>query len=535
MSSLSERRALRLAERRIRGLDAVLALLEQTPAMAAQAFDGVIRSRGVVLNELVRRQQVLPRSASPALQALWGRSQNTRARFVNLQLRDPGDDGATYRAELESSRAAMEDAERKLAESSELGTNRLLEDLRGFELVRGSLPSGSSLVAYTQYEDEGRSYLGAFTLLAGESQPHWQSLGTVDVIEDELRLWREQAAYGEGAPRGIVSRSRDKSVRFESYVKVAQELRERIWDPLPESIRESAQVYLVADGPLHSLSFDGLVDSEGRFLVESDTRFQWIASERSLFPTHNTANSGVLAVGDPTLPRPRGSESGRCSHELLSSLAQLSAARDEARTVARIWEAQEAVTLLVGDDATEPHLIAAAPGVRLLHLATHGFVLDSDCFSTEFGLAANHPLVRTGILVSPTSGGSSEAQEDGWWTAQEIAALDLRGVECVVLSACGTALGERRSDGEGVHGLRRALEIAGAEATIVSLWAVDDRATEDWMSRLHRISAERKTPLLRAAREAHRETIASRRTAGLSVHPFYWAGFVSVAATDALR
>ena len=76
-------------------------------------------------------------------------------------------------------------------------------------------------------------------------------------------------------------------------------------------------------------------------------------------------------------------------------------------------------------------------------------------------------------------------EEDGILTAEEIAALDLSGVEWAVLSACDTGIGEVKA-GEGVLGLRRAFQVAGARTLIMSLWPVEDQVARDWMRQLYR-------------------------------------------------
>ena len=74
-------------------------------------------------------------------------------------------------------------------------------------------------------------------------------------------------------------------------------------------------------------------------------------------------------------------------------------------------------------------------------------------------------------------------EDDGVLTAEEVASLDLSGVEWAVLSACDTGLGEIKA-GEGVFGPRRAFQIAGARTVIMSLWSVEDRAAMTWMRAL---------------------------------------------------
>jgi CHAT domain-containing protein len=106
-----------------------------------------------------------------------------------------------------------------------------------------------------------------------------------------------------------------------------------------------------------------------------------------------------------------------------------------------------------------------------------------------------------------------------------VAALELSGVEWAVLSACETGVGEVRS-GEGVLGLRRAFESAGARTLITSLWAVEDAATRDWMRHLYEGRAQG-LATADAVRRASLRMIESRRAAGRTTHPFVWGGFVA--------
>jgi CHAT domain-containing protein len=115
--------------------------------------------------------------------------------------------------------------------------------------------------------------------------------------------------------------------------------------------------------------------------------------------------------------------------------------------------------------------------------------------------------------------------EDGILTAEEVASLDLSGVEWAVLSACETGIGQVQA-GEGVLGLRRAFEVAGARTLILSLWPVEDAAAREWMRGLYEGRLEGLTTA-EAVRQASLKVIQRRRQAGRSAHPAFWGAFVA--------
>ena len=99
------------------------------------------------------------------------------------------------------------------------------------------------------------------------------------------------------------------------------------------------------------------------------------------------------------------------------------------------------------------------------------------------------PMTRSGLLLSGCNHTLNhepvpENREDGVLTAQEIATLDLRGLDLVVLSACETGLGDI-SSGEGVFGLQRGFKKAGAKTIVMSLWKVADSATQKLMTNFY--------------------------------------------------
>jgi CHAT domain-containing protein len=139
------------------------------------------------------------------------------------------------------------------------------------------------------------------------------------------------------------------------------------------------------------------------------------------------------------------------------------------------------------------------------------------------------PLLLSGLALAGANQRRTAAadEEDGILTAEEIAAMDLSGVEWAVLSACDTAVGEIQA-GEGVFGLRRAMSIAGVRSLIMSLWSVDDEATREWMHALYEARFRRGLDTVEATRVAGLSVLEARRRAGQDTHPLYWSAFVAV-------
>lgn len=182
------------------------------------------------------------------------------------------------------------------------------------------------------------------------------------------------------------------------------------------------------------------------------------------------------------------------------------------------------------------------PGI--LHIATHGFFLkDQDLLeevpdsTSEAELLEEYesnPLMRCGIMLSKAGYAFSDetleaeikavdegkSYEDGILTAYEAMNLNLNNTELVVLSACETGLGEVKN-GEGVYGLQRAFQTAGAKSIIMSLWKVGDLATQKLMVNFYEewIKTGNKRQAIRYAMESLRKEFPE---------PAYWGAFILI-------
>ena len=177
----------------------------------------------------------------------------------------------------------------------------------------------------------------------------------------------------------------------------------------------------------------------------------------------------------------------------------------------------------------------------VLHIATHGFYLQQsdpvsdhimDIISLENMNAEDNALNNSGLYFAGANhslldSAPVEKINDGILTSREVAALDLRSVELVVLSACETGLGD--IDGEGVFGLQRGFKKAGANTLLMSLWKVDDEATCYLMTHFYRhwLGGKSKHQALELAKNAVR-TRADKKWDD----PKYWAAFVLLDALE---
>jgi len=582
--SLSEREALRHAAVRRSGLDLVLTLVARgmDPDSRRSALDAVVRSRALVLDEMAARRMAASAAADSSITLeLAERLASRRTRLANLAVRGPGGQKTeVYRRLLDEARGEKEAAERALAAASASFARELSRGRLGFEEIAAGLPESTALVSFSRFdranllprlatEQERRaapSYL-AFVLRAGARAPEMLDLGTAEALDARVARWHEEASRG-----ALLEEDADRAEARCSEAGSA--LRRVLWDPLSAAIGSASRVFVVPDGAIHLVNFAALPAEDGRYIVEEGPLVHYLSAERDLVPGGDSRRGeGLLALGGPSYDAGspaaalrigagaegvapaaatyRGPRSA-CPEFSTLRFDPLPETTQEARQIARLWRQWDEVgdvADLSGAAASEGELKRLAPGRRVVHLATHGFFLGGHCAPAPFpstrgigGLtvapkrpadavpapSVENPLLLSGLALAGANLRSEavEGEDDGILTAEEIASLDLSGVEWAVLSACETGAGDVRA-GEGVLGLRRAFQVAGARTLVLSLWSVEDDSTRAWMEALYKGRLERRLDTAESARRASLEAIQRRRESGESTHPFYWAAFVA--------
>jgi tetratricopeptide (TPR) repeat protein len=578
---LSERESLRYKELHQSGLHLALSALALGGAGVCDAaclervWDAVIRSRALVLDAVATRQRLAHASDAPEVIGLLRTLEAARSRMARLFA--SGSEFPTAGADrqrLDEARAAKESAERALAARIALHVDGAAGAPIGFAEVKAALPAGGALVSYVRYERTRSAASGGVPPPASEpgaappapagaylalwltaGAVHAAPLGSADTVDRAIDAWRREVS---SAPKDLDAMTR--------YRAAGQKLDRAIWRPIAAALGPPRQVFVVPDGAIDLVSLATLPAAGDRYVLETGPLIHYLSAERDLARVADPpaspggwmvlggpdfdAAAGTPVVGAPIAGAARAGPRSICPElgalrfdPLPGALAEADevAALSVAGTAARGDSpargdghgrgdgaagggAGPAIARLSGAGATEAAFKATAPGRTILHLATHGFFVSSDCEAVR-----EEPLLGAGLALAGANrraeSAGADAANDGLLTAEEIAALDLHGVEWAVLSSCGSGLG-RVQAGEGVLGLRRAFEIAGVRTEIMSLWSVEDHAARDWIGRLY---AHRRagSTTAEAMRQASRDLIAARRKAGTVTHPYYWGAFVA--------
>ena len=257
------------------------------------------------------------------------------------------------------------------------------------------------------------------------------------------------------------------------------------------------ELIIAPDGPLWLAPYAAFMDPNSKYLCESfqirliPSLTSWKMIEDS--PEGYHCKSGALLVGDPCVAEVTDSEGNKY-------LEQLAFAKLEVEMIGKILK----VTPLIGTEATKAEVLKQLSSVALVHIAAHG------CMETgEIALSPNPK--RTSLI--PT-------EEDYLLTMADVLRVQLRA-RLVVLSCCHSGRGEIKA--EGVVGIARAFLGAGARSVLVSLWAIDDETTVEFMRSFyhHLVKGKRASESLNQAMKDLRE---SDKYSDVK----YWAPFVLI-------
>ncbi len=215
-----------------------------------------------------------------------------------------------------------------------------------------------------------------------------------------------------------------------------------------------------------------------------------------------------------------------------SELPELPGTKIETEMISSVFKSKNWNTkLYLAKEATEEQ-VKATVSPTILHIATHGFFLpnldytDEKIMGFETEAAKQNPLLRSGVIMAGAASKDTtiEKREDGILTAYEASLLNLQNTELVTLSACETGLGDQLLNGQGVYGLQRAFLTAGAKSILMSLWIVDDYATQELMSDFYKEWITNYSPKTKRSSFRKAQLEVKKRYPS----PYYWGAFVMI-------
>ena len=382
--------------------------------------------------------------------------------------------------------------------------------------IQGRLPANLVLIMYTVTSDD------TYAFVVDRKSLRWKRLGlSSDIIEREVRDYLTELRNTEDV---------------KALNEKASTLYQGLIEPLRPWIPKDSILCFVPDKSLNRLPMAALVDSFGRYLVES-------------FITTNAPSASVLLeslkkAGDRPAPE----------NEKLLIVANASYSRDRFPNLQNIpdaeTEAQRARDLYSSDSvkltkgqATEPRVTAAIRDCDVAHFALHVLVEERSPWLA--GIVLADPASKQG-QTDPDSGAAAERSaqlpgrsltlsrevsdnpEDGLLYLSEIYNIGLTRTRLVILSGCQSGLGQFYR-GEGMVSLVRPFLASNVPTVLASLWAVNSQATSTLMVEFHK---ERKSGRRRAGDALRAAQINMARSSDVTRHPYYWAPFIVVGGNN---
>ena len=313
----------------------------------------------------------------------------------------------------------------------------------------------------------------------------------------------------------------------------SQQLYNLIFKPLELLLKNARTIYYSPYGHLAEINFDYLTDGSGTLLNPKikNVRTSSLAQIKRIKSLNISATKSAVLFGNidyGTMPTVQEQTRHRDS-----DFRKLPSTKVEIQKVYDILTAKNIATKTHEETSANENVFKDFSGQSpdILHIATHGFCLDTDekikdnsfAQSITSYSAKESAMALSGLALSGANNawkGNFDLPniEDGVLTAYEISQLDLSNTKLAVLSACETARG-KIFPVDGVFGLQRAFKQAGAGAILMSLWKVDDQATALFMEHFYKF-------LLQSGDRHEALKLAQDEVKKQYPDPWYWAAWV---------
>lgn len=474
---------------------------EENPALLDQALNYRIATKGLLINSTTKIKRSIVESGDQQLidlYNLWVDQKKALATYYNMPQADLEEQGINL-AELETE---ANQTERKLSENSTSFSEAFVSTEKDYRQILPKLSEREAAIEIIQFpvfENQLTTKHGyAAIILRKGTNPELIIMENGDDLE------------------GKYYRSYKNLIRL----KVADDYSyAQYWAKIEEKLGGADKIYLSADGVYNQISLNTLKTPEGTYLVQEKEVIH-VGNIGDLLEEESGrgVSKSAFLLGFPTY----GS----------ADISPLPGTGKEVNMVSQALSSNGyRVKTLTANQATES-AFKQVNSPQLIHVATHGYFMQDvpskgSVFGVQMEYAKNNPLLRSGLLLAGAStdgvndNTSFDENDNGILTAYEAMYLPLQNTELVVLSACETGTGDVKS-GEGVYGLQRAFTVAGAKRLVMSLWKVDDTATQLLMSGFYDNWVNKGIEPAEAFRESQITLMKAYP------EPYYWGAFVMV-------
>jgi CHAT domain-containing protein len=299
------------------------------------------------------------------------------------------------------------------------------------------------------------------------------------------------------------------------------------WQPIEKAVGHYTTLYLSPDGVYTQLNLEAMPTPDGRHVIDN-SNIVIISNTKDLYFRKSRAKGPLSSSKSATL---FGNPTFYLSAAAVRKVSDLPGTEKEVAELQALLDGKGWKTFEYTEGSATEERIKELESPKIFHIATHGFTTPKteksalEKLSENEAMQAENPLLKTGLLLRGAGDLLDKTSynyniENGILTAYEAMNLNLDRTDLVVLSACETGLGEIRN-GEGVYGLQRAFLVAGAKVLIMSMFKVDDDATQKLILNFYRkwlSSGNMRLSFIEAKKELRAEY----------PEPYYWGAFIMI-------
>lgn len=460
--------------------------------LTALVYDAALLSKGILLNSSIAFEKVLADNANPQLQTLYEKIKTNIAEIERLRVEAQTDD----------------DLERIVALTQE---NHALQ----LQLYKGckELADFTDYIAYTWKDVQN-------------------ALGESDIAIEFLAI--EEGPFDNENYMAALVLTKDRpypiavpicnlaEVKVMSTFEQLYELDNMVWSNIGQLLEGKQRIYFSADGGFNHIGIEYL-KYNGKPLSEQFEVYRLSSTKELCMQRKSKPLQHIALFGDINYDE-KATLSESTETDLLalrgvdSQFDPLKSTKKEMDDIEAIFkDSSVTLTKLVKTEASQTAFLRLSGSrVNLIHVATHGAYLASDKQTEEESMQHS--------ILAFAGANDYEETHDGILTAADIAKMNLRQCDLVVLSACETGLGKLGDDG--VFGLQRGFKNAGVHTLMMSTKKVYDNTTATLMVNFYRHLSKglgKREALVKAQQEVRESGFADAK---------YWATFILLDAIE---